>query len=52
VSSLLLNPSRAQQIGLRARERVRKEFTSPPSLVDYLAVIKNLLARPAVRAAA
>jgi len=52
VSSLLLDPSRAQQIGLRARERVRDEFTSPRSLLDYLAVIKNLLARPAVRAAA
>jgi trehalose synthase len=52
VSSLLLDPPRAQQIGLRARERVRDEFTSPRSLLDYLAVIKNLLARPAVRAAA
>jgi trehalose synthase len=52
VSSLLLDPSRAQQIGLRARERVRDEFTSPRSLLDYLAVIKTLLSRPAVRAAA
>jgi trehalose synthase len=52
VSSLLLDPPRAQQIGLRARERVRDEFTSPRSLLDYLAVIKNLLPRPAERAAA
>jgi trehalose synthase len=51
VSSLLLDPSRAQQIGLRARERIRNEFTSPRSLLDYLAVIKNLLARSPVRAA-
>lgn len=41
-----------EQIGPRARERVREEFTSPRSQLDYLAVIKNLLARPAVRAAA
>ena len=52
VSALLLDSPRAQQIGLRAHDRVRDEFTSPRSLLDYLAVIKNLLARPAVRAAA
>jgi hypothetical protein len=50
VCSLLLDPSRAQQMGLRARER--DEFTSPRSLLDYLAVIENLLARRSVRAAA
>jgi hypothetical protein len=35
-----------------ARERVPDEFTGPRSLLDYLAVIKNLLARSAVGAAA
>jgi hypothetical protein len=34
-----------------ARERVRDEFTSPRSLLDYLTVIKHLLAWSAVRAA-
>jgi hypothetical protein len=43
---------REQQIGLRARERAWDESTSPRSLLDYLAVIKSLLARTAVRAAA
>jgi hypothetical protein len=44
--------SLAEQIGLRARERVGDEFTRPRSLLDYLAVIKNLLALLAVCAAA
>jgi trehalose synthase len=52
ITSLLLDPARAQQMGERARERVRDEFTSPRSLLDYLSVLKKLLARPAASAAA
>jgi trehalose synthase len=52
LSALLLDPPRAQRIGERARERVRDQFTSPRSLLDYLSVMKKLLERPDVRAAA
>jgi trehalose synthase len=52
LTDLLLDPRRAQRMGERARARVRDEFTSPRSLLDYLAVMKRLLARPGVRAAA
>jgi trehalose synthase len=52
ITSLLLDPARAQRMGERARERVRDEFTSPRSLLDYLSVLKKLLALPAARAAA
>lgn len=52
VADLLLDPPRAQRMGERARERVRDEFTSPRSLLDYLAVMKRLLVRPGARAAA
>jgi trehalose synthase len=45
VTDLLADPARAEQIGRSARERVRDNFTSPRSLLDYLAVIRRLLAR-------
>jgi trehalose synthase len=52
VSALLRDPPRAELIGRRAHDRVRDEFTSPRSLLDYLSVLRKLLARPGVRAAA
>jgi trehalose synthase len=48
VSSLLDDPTRAEEMGRRARERVRDRFTSVRSLLDYLAVIRGLR-EPAVR---
>jgi trehalose synthase len=51
VTELLLDPPRAQRLGERARERVRTEFTSPRSLLDYLSLIKTVLAHVAVSAA-
>jgi trehalose synthase len=52
LTGLLLDPPRAEQMGQRARERVRDEFTSPRTLLDYLGVMKKLLARPDLQAAA
>jgi trehalose synthase len=52
VTRLLLDPSWAAQLGQRARERVRDEFTSPRSLLDYLLLIEKILEPPGVRAAA
>ena len=52
VTGLLADPERAGRIGERARERVRDEFTSPRSLLDYLRLIHNVLERSRVRAAA
>jgi trehalose synthase len=52
VADLLLDPHRAALIGEHARERVRDQFTSPRSLLDYLHVIQMLLERRDVRAAA
>jgi trehalose synthase len=46
VTELLMDPALARRIGERARERVRDEFSSPRSLLDYLAVLKRLLADP------
>lgn len=43
VSELLLDEPRATKMGERARERVRDEFTSPRSLLDYLAAIDTVL---------
>jgi trehalose synthase len=45
VTGLLRDPKRAEQIGRRARERVRDRFTSARSLLDYLALIQRVLAR-------
>jgi trehalose synthase len=45
VTGLLLDPTRAEHIGQLARERVRDEFSSPRSLLDYLALIRKVLKR-------
>ncbi len=50
VSTLLLDPERAQRMGERGRERVREEFTSPRSLLDYLSVLREIVAQSAVAA--
>jgi trehalose synthase len=52
VADLLLDAPRAESIGRRAHERVRDEFTSPRSLMDYLSLIRTVFARAGVRAAA
>jgi trehalose synthase len=52
VTSLLLDPELASRIGERARARVRDEFTSPRTLLDYLRVIEHVLRRPRVHARA
>jgi trehalose synthase len=52
VGNLLADPSRAEQMGIRARERVRDRFTSLRSLLDYLVVIRTVLARSGASAAA
>ena len=52
VTGLLRDPERAELLGQRARERVRDEFTSPRSLLDYLGLIRRVLERSGVRAAA
>ena len=51
ITDLLLDRPRATKIGERARERVRDEFTSPRSLLDYLAVIDTVLERRGIRLA-
>jgi trehalose synthase len=51
ITELLLDRPRATKIGERARERVRYEFTSPRSLLDYLALIDTVLKRRGIRAA-
>jgi trehalose synthase len=52
VSDLLQDRERAEQIGAQARERVRDRFTSPRSLLDYVAVIHKVVDRPRESAAA
>ncbi len=51
IASLLAHPKRAGRIGELARERVRDEFTSPRSLLDYLHVIQTVLGRAPARPA-
>jgi glycosyltransferase involved in cell wall biosynthesis len=51
ITELLLNHPRATKIGEHARERVRDEFTSPRSLLDYLAVIDTVLERQGIHVA-
>jgi trehalose synthase len=51
ITDLLLDRPKATKIGERARERVRDEFTSPRSLLDYLAVIDSVLERRGIRVA-
>jgi trehalose synthase len=50
VTGLLLDPPRAEQMGRRARERVRDKFISVRSLLDYLAVIRTLVGPAGTRA--
>jgi trehalose synthase len=45
ITELLRDSTRATKIGERARARVRDQFTSPRSLLDYLAVIGTVLQR-------
>jgi trehalose synthase len=52
VTGLLDDRERAERIGQNARERVREHFTSPRSLLDYLRLIRLMLERSGVRAAA
>jgi hypothetical protein len=39
-----------EQMGLEARQRVRDQFTSPRSLLDYQQVIEKILERRGARA--
>jgi trehalose synthase len=43
VAGLLADPKRAERMGERARERVRDNFLSVRSLLDYLQVVKKVL---------
>ncbi|MGZ6697207.1 MAG: glycosyltransferase [Solirubrobacteraceae bacterium] len=52
VTDLLTDPQRAVRMGRRARERVRDEFLSVRSLLDYLALIRRVLLAPAPAASA
>ena len=52
VGALLADAQRAERIGDRSRERVRDRFTSLRSLLDYLVVIRRVLARAREGAAA
>ena len=45
ITALLMDPERAEEMGRRARTRVRDRFISVRSLLDYLAVIARLLSR-------
>ncbi len=51
ITGLLLDPPMAAKIGQSARERVRDQFTSPRSLLDYLAVIDTVIERRGIGAA-
>jgi trehalose synthase len=44
VAGLLSEPARAEQIGRNARERVRDRFLSVRTLLDYVALIRRVLA--------
>jgi trehalose synthase len=46
IARLLAHPAEASEIGRCARERVRDRFTSVRNLLDYLALIRRLTARP------
>jgi trehalose synthase len=45
VTALLQDPAQAEEMGRRARERVRDRFLSPRSLLDYLAVVRRFIPR-------
>jgi trehalose synthase len=46
ITRLLLDPDEAERLGSAARERVLDRFTSVRSLLDYLALIRRVLAAP------
>jgi trehalose synthase len=46
VAALLMDRERAEEIGRRARERVRDRFISVRSLLDYFALIRRFLLVP------
>jgi trehalose synthase len=48
VTGLLTDRARAEEMGGRARERVRDRFLSVRSLLDYYALIRRLLTPTAV----
>jgi trehalose synthase len=48
VTDLVRDQERAERMGRRARERVRDDFSSPRSLLDYLRLVRRLLAPAAV----
>jgi trehalose synthase len=48
VTGLVTDPGRAERVGERARERVRDRFLSARSLLDYLAVVRQVLTAPGV----
>lgn len=52
VTDLLLDPTRALAMGEQARERVREQFVSTRSLLDYLEVIERILERAGAGAVA
>jgi trehalose synthase len=43
LTELLLDPDRAEELGTRARERVRDRFLAIRSLVDYSAILQRVL---------
>jgi trehalose synthase len=51
VTGLVMDLEGAERMGVRARERVREQFVSPRSLLDYLGVIRRVLTRAEVHAA-
>jgi trehalose synthase len=51
VTDLLIDRTRAEQMGERARERVREQFTSTRSLLDYLELLGTVLQRTVARVA-
>jgi trehalose synthase len=45
VADLLAHPAHAEQMGRNARERVRDRFLSVRSLLDYIALIREVMSR-------
>jgi trehalose synthase len=45
VADLLADPAHAERLGRNARERVRDRFLSVRSLLDYIALIRDVMAR-------